>query len=162
MKRYLNFCFAVFFLTLIVFIPKSLLADTEYYRSLLKKDTAHFIDGCRAIFIVKTNNSEFIEYKSLINILEKSGIVPKKWKYNPERSLTWDTMSYMICKALDIKGGWVMRAFGTTKRYAYRECMFMDLIPFQIQNRKRILSGIDLLSVMSRLERYKIVKSVNR
>ncbi len=152
------YCFV--FIALVIAPAKSLYANTSYYRALFEKDTATFIDGCRAIYLLKTNNRDLVEYDKIFDFLEESGVVPAKWKRNPDRPLTWEVISYMICKEFNIKGGVIMRAFGVRRKYAYRECMFLRLVP--AQRTRRYLTGIDLLTVMSRIEKYKEAKIANQ
>jgi hypothetical protein len=56
----------------------------------------------------------------------------------------------MITKSLGITGGWAMRAFGPTPRYATRELVYLDLYPPSSPN--QTFSGTEFLGIMGKFE----------
>lgn len=91
-------------------------------------------------------------FEKIIEELKDKKVIPEKWNVKPETKLSWGRISFMVCRALRIKGGVIMRLTGTTERYAYRELVDKNLMPEG--NKAKYLSGTDLMAILGRAEDY--------
>ncbi|MEE9176566.1 MAG: hypothetical protein V3U19_10385 [Thermodesulfobacteriota bacterium] len=173
----------LFLLLFFVFQNNNVLAKEGIYRELVDRGIATYEDGCRAISYFVDVPENTMTFEELVVELKKKGIIGKRWKYKAEKPLTRGIVSYMMCKVLNIKGGFTMRAIditkrftglirkklkikdgipvpdlGMSKRYAYLECENKGILP--IGHNKLYLTGHDVLAVMYRIEQY--IKSEER
>jgi hypothetical protein len=96
---------------------------TAYLRRIFEKDRASYGDACRAVLsVVKSEHSD-ADFASISDDLYRSGIARADWRLLEGSLLTKGTLAYMVCQALEIKGGLTMRLFGINRRYALRECI---------------------------------------
>jgi len=127
-------------------------ADTSFFRALLKKDTATFADACRIMAMLHTKSRDAADFKDDLRLLRKAGVVPVKLMKPKDGSVTVGELSFMLCKTLGIKGGLTMRVFGVSKRYAYRECVYLGLVPNV--SPRRYISGEELVGIAGLAEEY--------
>ncbi len=123
---------------------------TAYLRRVYEKDRAGFGDACRAVLsLVKDEHSDD-DFAAVQKELESRGIVEAGWELGEAAPVDRGTLSYMLCKALGIKGGLTMGVFGTSRRYALRECVYLGLIPGGSTG--QYLSGRELIDVLGNAE----------
>ena len=128
-------------------------ADKQFLREMAGKEEITLADGCRAIycFVGGDENEKNID-TILADLLERK-CIKKNYQGKAERKLTRGQFAYMLCRALDIRGGLTMMVIGTTERYALRECIFRELMPDV--NQGKYVTGLELLGVLSRAEKYR-------
>ena len=73
--------------------------------------------------------------------------IEKSCREKLDEQLRRGQFAYMLCKALDIKGGLTMRIIGTRERYALREVIFLGLMPDV--NKAKYVNGMEVLGVLS-------------
>lgn len=176
-KSIINFTLLCLLSLLFLFQGKGVLADNNVYRDLVDKGVATYEDGCRAISCFVDVPADTMTFEEVVAELKEKGIIGKRWKYKAEKPVTRGIMAYMVCRALNIKGGLTMRTINTTKRftrlicsklgikgdfglpdigigkrYAYLELQNMGLVP--AGHKKTFLTGHDLLALMYRIEQY--------
>ena len=127
-------------------------ADTAFLRVLLEKKRATFADACRVVVILHTKNLESATFEQDVAHLRQAGILPNKWQITADQPVDRGELSSLLCKALDIKGGLTMRVLGPARRYAFRECVFLKLLPHGHQH--EYLTGEDLIAVVGLTEKY--------
>jgi len=108
--------------------PQPKESRTAYLRRIFEKDRATFGDACRAVLSVIKNEHTDADFTTVFGDLNGRGVVSTSWALQESSLLTKGTLAYMICQALEIKGGVTMRLFGINRRYALRECLFRRLI----------------------------------
>jgi len=140
------------FACLIALVAGSAHADTSFFRSLLKKDRATFADACRIMAMLHSKSRDAAGFKQDLRVLRKAGVAPVKIMKPKGEPVTVGEVSFMLCKTLGIKGGLTMRVFGTSKRYAYRECVHLGLVPNVSQ--RRYVSGEELVGIAGLAEEY--------
>jgi len=151
--------------------------EGNIYRELIEKGVATYEDACRAISCFTDVDEKNLAFDELMSALKERGIIGKRWMHKAEKPLTRGEIAYMNCKVLKIKGGLTMRVIDTTKhfarfvceklnikdslpvpdfgmykRYAYLESQYMGTMP--AGNKKKYVTGHDLLASMYRIEQY--------
>jgi hypothetical protein len=101
---------------------------TAYLRRIFEKDRASYGDACRAVLSLIQNEHSDADFAAISGDLGGRGVVRADWGLQEGSLLTKGTLAFMVCQALDIKGGVTMRLFGITRRYALRECVHRRLI----------------------------------
>jgi hypothetical protein len=101
---------------------------TGYLRRIFEKDRATYGDACRAVLSVIQNEHTDADFATVAGDLNGRGVTSTAWALQESSLLTKGTLAYMLCRALEIKGGVTMRLFGINRRYALRECLYRRLI----------------------------------
>jgi hypothetical protein len=133
---------------------------TAYVRRLYEKDVATYADGCRAILSVVTGEHTDADFAAVQKDLAGRGIVDPDWGRAESDKLTKGALAYMVVKTLGIKGGATMAIFGTTRRYALRECVYLRLMTGGTTD--EYVSGRELIDVVTDVEQYRQGRGAGR
>jgi hypothetical protein len=131
-------------------------ADAAFIRDMMEKKEATLADGCRAVYYFSGGDENEQDIDKIVAYLLKMKYIKKSYPNKLDRRFRRGQFAYMLCRVLDIKGGLTMRIIGTTERYALRELIYMDMMPRV--NQAKYVSGIEILGVLSRAERYRSEK----
>ena len=126
---------------------------TGFFRKLHQSPQATFADTCRAMSLLFFDEDKGGDFESTRRVLIENGVVATKWTYGAESPVTKGMISYMVCRALGIKGGVLMWTLGTSQRYGLRECTWNGIV--LDGNVDQYITGGELLAVLSRAEGYK-------
>ena len=139
---------------LILMVALPVQADTSYFRELVNKGNATYYDACRMIAIMESGqDNQDVKFADLKKGLTELGIISADWDAKKESELVnRGELSYMLFKALEMKGGVTVRIFGVSCRYAFRECVDKKLIVEGYAS--QLLSGEELISILAEAEKY--------
>lgn len=133
--------------------PERREARTEYVRRLFERDRATCEDACRMVLSLASGRHEGGDFESLRRGLLERGLMDPGWTLGPPDPVTKGTVAYLLCRALDIRGGLTMRIFGMTRRYAFRECVYLGI--FSGGTPDEYVSGRELIDVITNAEFYR-------
>ena len=120
---------------------------TAYLRRIFEKDRATYGDACRAVLSMLKDEHTDAAFAAVSGDLSGRGIVSADWGLQEGSLLTKGTLAYMLCQALEIKGGLTMRIFGISRRYALRECQHRRLIVGGVTD--EYVTGRELIDVIT-------------
>jgi hypothetical protein len=103
-------------------------ARTAYVRRVYERDRASFGDACRMMLSLVADAPAEADFAKVRDELAGRGLVDAGWGLAEDANLTKGTLAYMLVKACGIKGGATMALFGTTRRYALREAVYVGLL----------------------------------
>jgi len=126
---------------------------TAYLRRIFEKDRASYGDACRAVLSLLKDEHTDADFAAVSGDLSGRGIVSADWNLQETSLLTKGTLAYMLCQALEIKGGLTMRLFGMSRRYALRECQHKNLIVGGVMD--EYVTGRELLDVLTNATVYR-------
>jgi hypothetical protein len=126
---------------------------TAYLRRIFEKDRASYGDACRALLSILKDEHSDADFAAISGDLSGRGIVSADWGLQETSLLTKGTLAYMLCQALEIKGGLTMRLFGVNRRYALRECQHKGLISGGVMN--EYVTGRELIDVLTNATVYR-------
>jgi hypothetical protein len=129
--------------------------ELEFLRRLsdLGDRPVTFADGCKAIYLLKTDKFPIMSYEEVRHALIRDKIIPEFWNYPKEKILLKGEYAYMLCRALELKGGLSMHIFGPIERYCLNECIYRGFLL-----RGRIydhVSGKEIIGSIQRAADYK-------
>ncbi len=133
--------------------PQRREARTEYVRRLFEQDRATYEDACRMVLSLASGRPEGGEFEALRRGLLERDLIDPGWTTAPSEPVTKGTVAYMLCRALGIRGGLTMRLFGITRRYAFRECVYLGI--FAGGTPDEYVSGRELIDVITNAEFYR-------
>ena len=98
--------------------------------------------------------NKYIDLNSQIAFLKENRFLPKKiaQDFKPTEPLRKGLAAYIFYKALGLKGGIIIRVFGSTQRYALKELAYQGIMPSG--NVNDIVSGDELISTLTRAANY--------
>ena len=126
---------------------------TAYLRRIFEKDRAGFGDACRALLSVVKDEHSDDDFAAVRKELESRGIVDAGWDLAETAPVDRGTLAYMLCKALGIRGGVTASVFGMTRRYAFRECVYLGLLSGGTPG--QYVSGRELIDILGSVEVYR-------
>ena len=126
---------------------------TAYLRRIFEKDRASYGDACRAVLSLLKDEHTDADFAAVSGDLSGRGIVASDWNLQETSLLTKGTLAYMLCQALEIKGGLTMRLFGINRRYALRECQHKGLMVGGVMD--EYITGRELLDVLTNATVYR-------
>ncbi|HUW56599.1 MAG TPA: hypothetical protein VMZ92_08180 [Planctomycetota bacterium] len=113
--------------TVLLLAPVTASADNAFYRILAAKPNASFEDAVRAFFnLALDTEAGQRSFDEQAQALIDMKVIRKKWTRNPKAPLTRGRAAYMICRTCGIRGGITMTLLGTSERYAFRECRYLE------------------------------------
>lgn len=121
--------------------------DLLYFIELIPRRIAFRYDASKALVILMGVEKRYIDLDSQITFLEEKNLIPKGFEFDPKRPLRKGLTAYMFCKALEIRGGLILRLFGMNERYALKELVHQRII--SPGNVKDIVSGEELVSILT-------------
>lgn len=126
---------------------------TAWLRRVYATDRCTFGDGARGVLGLVSDAHVDGPFDSVRKDLAEPGIVASDWTVQESDKLTKGHLAYMLCRALKIEGGVVMRLFGPSRRYSLRECDFVGLIAGGSVD--EFVSGRELLDILQKAAVYK-------
>lgn len=128
-------------------------ASPDFLREVIDREYAHFEDGLKAVDLLRDGElAEDLSFEDRINQLKEDGIVPSSWERESEDPLTRGELAYMFYRSMDLEGGVVIRIFGVSRRYAYKELHFRRIMTEGMQSRR--IDGEELISVLRAASEY--------
>ena len=141
-------------------VPPKKESRTAYLRRMYATDRCTYADAVRSVSALVAGAPSDDDFAKLVGDLKSQGVVPYDWNLAEDSKLTKGTLAYLLCKALGIKGGATMMIAGVTRRYAFRECVFVGLMIGTATD--EFVSGRDLIDTMQRADIYKAEGSLDR
>jgi len=92
------------------------------------------------------------DYEARVANLVERGLLAKNFDASADDAVLRGTVAFVIVKALDIKGGAVMRTFGPSPRYALRELVYMNML--EPSSTHQTFSGAAFVSLVGRVDDY--------
>ena len=85
--------------------------------------------------------------------LVSGGAADADWGFEESTIVTKGTLAYMLCKTLGIRGGVTTTIFGMSRRYAFRECVYLGLLSGRTD--MEYVMGRELIDALADAEVYK-------
>ena len=123
--------------------------EEDYFYRLINKKVALNEDAVKIIIIFLGLENEYIDTDSQVSYLKENGFFPKKMIHDIDlqRPLEKGVLAYLYCKALNIKGGLILRIFGLSQRYALKELEYEGItLPGKVND---IVSGKEMVHAFS-------------
>ena len=129
---------------------------SDFLRRLYEKDRAGFADAVRlAVGLAKDAPVDGDARAEAAGL----GLIDPAWDLADAAPVTKGTVAYMLCRALNIKGGVTIAIFGLSRRYAFRELIFLKIMKGGADS--EFVTGRELLDVLTNAELYKRAGSLD-
>lgn len=134
--------------------------DLVYFAELITKRITYRYDACKILVLLVGAEDRYIDLGSQVTFLKEKGLLPQKYEaeFDPMKPLRKGITAYMFCKALEIRGGLLLRFFGMSERYCVKELAYEGIMASG--NVNEIVSGEELVSVFTQSITYITKKKV--
>jgi hypothetical protein len=132
---------------------------SDFLRRLYEKDRAGFGDALRlAVGLAKDAPAEG-DAAATRQEAVGLGLIDPAWDLADGAPLSKGTLAFMLMKALNIKGGVTTAIFGPSRRYAFRELVYLRLMKGGAD--MEYVTGRELLDILTNAELYKRAGSLD-
>ena len=107
-------------------------------------------DACSLVLLFTQGQDSYTDFAARLEKLEAQGLVQSHWNLQADDSVTKGTLAYMLCRALNIRGGLFMHIL-PNRRYAYREAVYQKLMLRGSENEP--LTGPEAIGILGRAAR---------
>ena len=123
-------------------------------RTVVNKQAVTFHDGLQGVILLCVGRRPDMSYKACLNYMTEKQVAPPDWgtRYAENSPLTRGMLAHMLVRALGITGGVTMQVFGTSQRYALRECNKLGIIEKGSQYSR--VSGREFLSILRKADEH--------
>jgi hypothetical protein len=122
----------------------------EFWHTLATQPVTSNDDAFHGLLLYIDGEDPATDYAGRVARLNSKNLLPKGFKGEANDAVQRGTLAVAIVQALHIKGGWAMRVFGPTPRYATRELQFIDLYP--VSSPTQTFTGGEFLGIMGKFE----------
>ena len=126
---------------------------TAYVRRIFEKDRCGFGDTCRIVLSLSKGEHTDAAFADVHRDLVSAGVVDGDWGFEESSLVTKGTLAYMLCKTLGVKGGVTASVFGMSRRYAFRECVYLGLLSGRTD--MEYVTGRELIDALGDAEAYR-------
>jgi hypothetical protein len=109
-------------------------------------------DACSMILLLLNGEDPYRNFDERIVALDEKGIADIGWDIEADKPVTKGTLAYMLCRAVDIRGG-VMMHLLNIRRYSYRQAVAEGLMVRGSEFEP--LTGPEVVGIMGRAARMK-------
>lgn len=121
--------------------------EMKYISALAEKPVASMADAIVTLTLFAGESPWGRGLDELAARLVEKEIFHSDWTVDETDPLTFGKISYLICQACEIPGGFWMRIFGPSERYCFKEMLYLEIIP--AGSTHRYLTGEQLLDILS-------------
>ena len=125
-------------------------SQLEFWHRLAEQPVTSNDDAFHGLLLFLGGEDPATDYAGRVQALKSRGLLPQNFNQPAEQAVDRGTLAVAIARTLDIRGGWAMRLFGPTPRYATRELVYLDLYPPSSPN--QTFSGTEYLGIIGKME----------
>lgn len=130
--------------------------EMDFLDCMVPRVKCTFAHAVRAVGIFIQGSDVGENFDQQYQFLLDRGVVRPAWKIEPDDWIDRGTISYMLYKAMGLKGGVNMVVFASwglgDRRYAYRELRYRKLVEPGVDY--NYVSGPELVTLLSKVDNY--------
>jgi hypothetical protein len=124
----------------------------EFWHRLAVQPVTSNDDAFHGLLLYLDGDDPAPDYAGRLQALKSRKMLPAGFNQPAEQAVERGTLAVALVKALDIKGGLMLRLLGPNPRYAVRELVFMELYPQS--SPRQTFSGAEFLGIIGKVEDY--------
>lgn len=128
--------------------PNDLNAQLDFWSELPGRSAITNDEGIHGVILITEGTDTSGSYENRLTYLEERGWLSDSLaEEEPNVAMQRGTLASILTHALDIEGGVMMRLTDKSPRYAYRELVYMGIMP--AGSEQMVLDGLDYLGVIT-------------
>lgn len=134
--------------------PNDTTAQLDFWHELPGRSAISNNEGVHGIILLMEGTDTSGSYENRLAYLDERGWLPPSLKEEDANvAMQRGMLAAILVRALEIDGGVMMQLTGRAPRYAYREMVYLDLMP--PGSEQMVVDGLDFLGVISECEDYR-------
>lgn len=109
-------------------------------------------EACSMVLLMIDGEDRYQSFVDRLIALDAKGVANASWDIEANEPVTKGTLAYMLCRALGLKGGVMLRLI-PCRRYAYREALYHGLMAKGAA--REPLTGPEAVGIIGRAARMK-------
>ena len=134
------------------------LDDVTFLSHLADRPMVSVAEAYRAILILADGQDDAQSFAEREEKLLARGMVRTAWGLRPSQAIDKGAVAYMVMRTCQIRGGLNCHAFGSwglgDRRYAFRELMYLELLPGDAGSDYQVISGGELVGLLHKADEY--------
>ena len=134
------------------------LDDVTFLSHLADRPMVSVAEAYRAILILADGQDDAQSFAEREEKLLARGMVRTAWGLKPSQAIDKGAVAYMVMRTCQIRGGLNCHAFGSwglgDRRYAFRELMYLELLPADAGSDYQVISGGGLVGLLHKADEY--------
>ncbi len=123
----------------------------EFWQQLADRPVTCNDEAFHGLLLYLDGKDDNADYAARVSAMKSRGLLPANFDRPATESVTRGNLAIAIAKALNIKGGVIMRLGGSTiPRYATRELIYLDIYP--PSSPQQTFSGTEFLGIIGKVE----------
>ena len=127
-------------------------AQMEFWHTLASRPVTSNDEAFHGLLLYLDGQDPAGSYADRVALMRSRKMLPGNFDAPADAAVARGDLAVAISRAMQIKGGLVMRALPRSPRYATRELVFMELYPASTPN--QTFSGSEFVGVIGRIEDY--------
>lgn len=127
-------------------------AQMAFWHSLAEAPVTSNDDALHGLILFLDSSDPATDYAQRVDTLKNRQILPASFNAPAEEAISRGTLAVALSKALDVRGGVMVRLTKNAPRYAVRELEFLGLYPPSSPH--QTFSGAEYVGVIGRAEDY--------
>ena len=125
----------------------------EFWHTLAESKLVSNDEAFHAVLLAIDGQDPAGDYVARVAALKDRDLLHRGFDEPGDRAVRRGTLAAVLVRALDIKGGVVMRIIGPCPRYALRELIHLSLFP-RDSSEQQVLTGRDFVAILGRVDDY--------
>jgi hypothetical protein len=126
--------------------------QVEFWHQLAERPVTSNDDAFHGLLLFLDGQDPAKDYAGRVAELKRREMLPEEFNAPANEAVDRGTLAVALVRALDMRGGVLMRLLGPTRRYATRELQFADVFPPSSPG--QTFSGSEFLGIIARAENY--------
>src|SRR3954471_21348116 len=124
-------------------------SQLEFWHTLATRPVTSNDEAFHGLLLYADGEDPAKDYPGRVQVLKQRKMLPAKFDRPAEEAVQRGPLAQAICKALEIKGGLMLR-MTHAQRYSVRELQFLELYP--PSGPQQTFSGSEYLGIIGRME----------
>jgi hypothetical protein len=127
-------------------------SQLNFWHELANRRLTSNDDAFHAVLLYADGTDNCTSYDQRVATLKSRGLLYPQFSHTADDAIRRGDLAVIICKLLDIKGGWMMHVFGPVPRYAVKELVYVGIYP--PSSPQQTFSGTEFVGVIGKLDDY--------
>jgi hypothetical protein len=127
-------------------------SQLNFWHVLAKRHLTSNDDAFHGILLYADGRDDCTSYDQRVALLKSRGLLYPQFSHTADDAIRRGDLAVIICRVLDIRGGWIMLVFGPVPRYAVRELVYDGIYP--PSSPQQTFSGTEFVGVIGKMDDY--------
>lgn len=140
--------------------PNDLTAQLDFWHDLPGRSAVSNDEGFHGVLLLFEGVDPTTTYDERVAHLKEIGWLQESFDEPADLAMQRGTLSRLLVEAMEIKGGVMMTITDAAPRYAYKELVYIGVMPDGSE--LMVVDGLDYLGVVSRAQDYMVVQGLKQ